>query len=444
MRHSAMARLGVMGLLTVALLIPLMMVQATVSERAARRDEAVREISATWGAPQTIGGPILSVPYRSTWTDASGKVQQASHRLHLLPSALQVRGRVVPERRRRGIFEAVVYRTTLDVSGTFIRPDFAQVEIAPNAVEWDRATVSVGVTDPKGVGTRGLLTWRGSRVPFMAHVADVGLVAAGIQATAPGLAELPAGTPVPFAFQLDVGGTRSLHFLPAGDETTVELTSDWPHPSFNGAPLPQTRSADQSGFSARWTVTDLGRAYPGRWTTVGLDKAALAARAEASAFGVTLLTPVDIYQQAERAVKYAVLFIVLTFMIFFLWEVFQATLLHPVQYLFVGFALCLFYLLLVSLSEHIGFDTAYLLSSSAAMLVIGGYSRAVLQGSRQALSVVLSLAGLYGFLFLLLRLEDYALVAGAIGLFAILAFVMFITRRFDWYELRLHTSDTHQ
>jgi inner membrane protein len=161
------------------------------------------------------------------------------------------------------------------------------------------------------------------------------------------------------------------------------------------------------------------------------------ARAEASAFGVSLLQPVDIYQQAERAVKYAVLFIVLTFLVFFLWEVFQAALLHPMHYAFVGFALCLFYLLLVSISEHTGFDTAYTISAVAATGLIGGYSRAVLKGNRQAGSVVSSLATLYGFLYLLLRLEDYALLAGSVGMFVVLALVMFVTRRMDWYSLRL-------
>ena len=160
-------------------------------------------------------------------------------------------------------------------------------------------------------------------------------------------------------------------------------------------------------------------------------------QSNASAFGLTMVRPVDVYQQAERAVKYAVLFIVLTFLVFFLWEVFSATLLHPMQYAFVGFAMCVFYLLLVSISEHAGFDTAYALSASVTTLLIAGYARAVLGGLRQGTSVCAALATLYGFLYLLLRLEDYALLAGSVGLFLVLAFVMFITRRMNWYELKL-------
>jgi inner membrane protein len=168
----------------------------------------------------------------------------------------------------------------------------------------------------------------------------------------------------------------------------------------------------------------------------------LAARARASAFGVTLIEPVDIYQQAERAVKYAFLFVVLTFLVFFLWEVLGAASLHPMQYTFVGFAMCVFYLLLVSISEHAGFDAAYGISSGVTTVLIGGYAVSVLGGARRGASVLAALTTLYGFLYLLLRLEDYALLAGSIGLFAVLALVMFITRRMNWYDLRLGTHES--
>lgn len=437
MRNSAIARLVVMGVLALALLVPLTMILVTVSERAGRRDEAAREVSSTWGAPQTFGGAVLSVPYVQSWVDGSGKPQQAWHRVHVLPNQLRIEGRVVPERRRRGIFEVVVYRAQLQVVGSFLRPQVDELRVPADSLQWDRATLSIGVSDPKGLTSRGTLSWNGRPVPLSADVADVGLFPTGIQASLPSLADLPAGTSLPFTLALDMNGTRELRFLPAAEETTVSLSSEWPHPSFAGAPLPRQRTTGEAGFTADWGATDLGRAYPQRWTSQQMDRQQLAARAEASAFGVTLLQPVDIYHQAERAVKYAILFIALTFLVFFLWEVFQATLLHPMQYAFVGFALCLFYLLLISISEHTGFDTAYLISSSSATALIGGYSRAVLNGTRQAVSVVAALAGLYGFLYLLLRLEDYALVSGSIAMFVVLAFVMYITRRMDWYNLQL-------
>jgi inner membrane protein len=287
-----------------------------------------------------------------------------------------------------------------------------------------------------------VLEWNEQPSPFSGGVADVGLFTAGIQAPAPGLAATAPNAEIPFSMVIGMNGTRDLRFLPAAQETTIGLTSRWPHPGFTGSPLPQTRTTGDAGFTAQWTAMDFGRSYPAVWTSAEMDRKELLAKADASAFGVSLLQPVDIYHQTERAVKYAALFIVLTFLVFFLWELFQAALLHPVQYAFVGFALCLYYLLLVSLSEHVGFDTAYVISSVCATALIGGYSRAVLHGTMRAASVIASLAALYGFLFLLLRLEDYALVAGAAGLFAVLALVMFVTRRMDWYDLRLGTRGT--
>jgi inner membrane protein len=234
-----------------------------------------------------------------------------------------------------------------------------------------------------------------------------------------------------------VKGTRDLRFVPAAGESAVSLKSGWPHPSFAGTPLPDARTVQDSGFTAQWRVQDFGRPFAAQWTSHDMNRDQLAASAAASTFGVGLIQPLDIYQQSDRAVKYAVLFVVLTFMVFFLWEVFSATLLHPMQYAFVGFAMCVFYLLLVSIAEHLGFDAAYLIASSVTTALIAGYARAVLRGAAQALSVLAALSVLYGFLYLLLRLEDYALLAGSVGLFLVLALVMFITRRMNWYEMKL-------
>jgi inner membrane protein len=260
---------------------------------------------------------------------------------------------------------------------------------------------------------------------------------------APGLDAMEDGVTVPFSFKLAVNGTRDFQFLPTAEETLVSLTSTWPHPSFVGGRLPGEWNRAPVGFKAAWRVPDFGRPYPSRWTSSDIERnrEGLVGRVNSSAFGVSLIQPVDIYQQGERAVKYAVLFLVLTFLVFFLFEVFRAVLLHPMQYTFVGFALCLFYLLLISISEHAGFDVAYGTAAVATTLVIAGYARAVLKGTRQALSVGASLAVLYGFLYLLLRNEDYALLAGSLGLFLILSLVMYLTRGTDWYNLKLGRAE---
>ena len=437
MRNSAIARLVVMSALTVGLLIPLMWVYNIVTERSARRNGAVAEVSATWGGAQIVGGPVLAVPYSYTWTDSSGRQQPGSNTIHFLPRDLQIEGTLATETRRRGIFEVIVYRTNLKLRGTLVRPDLDAVRPIPERIDWAQASLYINISDPRGLSRRATLNWRGQTVPLSGSTGDVGLFRSGLRAILPDLSTTVAGTALPFEVVLDLNGTRDLRFLPAAGETTVSLTSAWPHPSFVGAALPETRRIENNGFAAVWRVQEFGRPYPSRWTSGEMNRDQLAELAAKSAFGLTLVQPVDIYQQAERAVKYAVLFIVLTFLVFVLWEVFSATLLHPMQYAFVGFALCVFYLLLVSISEHAGFDAAYTLSSLVTTLLIAGYARAVLGGTRQALSVCAALVTLYGFLYLLLRLEDYALLAGSVGLFLVLSFVMFITRRMNWYELKL-------
>jgi inner membrane protein len=432
MRNSATARLVVMTVLTVALLIPIAWVQIIVSERAGRRDVAAAEIGTTWGGPQLVTGPVLAVPYTVVWEDNTGR--RGTCRAMFLPKDLRIEGTLRAETRTRGIFDVIVYHTQLKVSGRFTRPDAN--DIPSDAIDWSRATLNVGVSDPRGLTRRGSLKWNGQDLQFTGGVADVGLMASGLQAALPPLDRLQ-GTEVPFEMTLELNGTRDLRFVPSAAETTVALDAAWPHPSFVGKALPETRQISADGFRANWQVQDFGRPFPSRWKSNEVNREQLLAQANESAFGLALVQPVDIYQQAERAVKYAVLFVSLTFLVFFLWEVFHASLLHPMQYAFIGFALCIFYLLLVSLSEHTGFDVAYVASAGVTTLLIAGYARSVLGGLRQGLSVCAALAALYGFLYLLLRLEDYALLAGSVGLFLILAVVMFITRRMNWYELKL-------
>ena len=440
MRTSALVRLAVMGMLMLGLMVPLVMVQGVVSERAGRRDEAVAEVGRGWGGAQTVGGPILALPYRYTWVDREGRSKAGNAHAYFLPAAVSIEGPVEPEVRRRGLFEVVVYRSRLRVAGRFAPPSFAGLHPQPDQIHWEEATLSFGVADPGGIARLVTATTNGNEEAFAPGIADVGLFAAGVQAPVRGLS--PSTGPVPFAFEIDLNGSRHLRFLPAGNDSSVHLSSPWPHPSFVGGPLPESRTIDTRGFDATWRVPYFARGYAPRWTSVDLDRERLKGQASASAFGVTLLQPVDIYQQTERAVKYAGLFIVTTFVIAFLWEIVRAALLHPIQYLFVGFALCVFYLLLLSLSEHVGFDRAYLSAAAATVGLLAWYWSRVVNGVRHGWLMGLTLTGLYGFLYLLVRLEVYALLAGSLGLFGLLAVVMYLTRRVNWYDLRLGTADS--
>jgi inner membrane protein len=435
MRTSALARLAVMGALLLALMFPLWMVEGVVSERAQRRDEAVKDVSEHWGGAQTIGGPVLSVPYETKWTDATGIERRAEGRAFFLPSRLDIRGTVAPQVRSRGLFEAVVYTTHLTVTGQFARPDWSAIRPVPDRILWEQATLAIGVSDPRGITRRVTMTGNGVEEPCAPGVGAVGYFSSGVHAPLHGYS---ASSPtVTFSLTLDVNGARELRFVPAGDDTSVHLESEWPHPSFSGAPLPETRQVGSTGFSADWRVPYFARGYSQSWSLNDVNFERMRAQADASAFGVALIRPVDIYQQAERAVKYAALFIVMTFVIAFLWEVGRGALLHPVQYLFLGFAMCVFYLLLVSFSERIGFDVAYLTAAVATIALLAWYWSRIVTGRWQGPLMALVLTAVYSYLYLLLRLEDYALLAGSVGLFIMLALVMFFTRRVNWYDLRL-------
>jgi inner membrane protein len=310
---------------------------------------------------------------------------------------------------------------------------------APDEILWDQATINVGLTDPKGVARTIELSWNGQPQQFVPGVAHTGLFSTGVHAPAPGVSDR-AGA-LRFDLALDVKGTRELRFVPGGNETTVQLTSPWPHPSFLGLP-PETPRVEAGGFAASWRVPYFGRGFAPMWKSGDAsDGEQLSRLADASSFGVALVQPVDIYVQTDRALKYAVLFIVMTFAISFLLEIAGGALVHPIQYMFVGFALCMFYLLLLSIAEHRGFDIAYAAAATVTIVLLAWYWSWVLNGRRRGFMMGASLTALYGYLYLLLRLEDYALLAGSLGLFAMLALVMFLTRRVDWYRLKLGNAE---
>jgi inner membrane protein len=440
MKTSALARIAMMAVLLVVLLFPLMLIFGLVSERAGRRNEAAREVSAQWGDAQTISGPILSVDFRTiSGTGVDGKPLYVTDRAVFLPVALRVDSDVMPETRRRGIFEVIVYRSRLKVSGRFASPEFSRWRVDPDNVLRATGTLSIGVSDPRGITGPIALSWNGGARSLVPGTPDVGLSLRGISAAVP----LPETGDLTFDLTLETNGTRELRFLPAGNDTFIAMRSSWPHPSFVGAPLPHQRTISDRGFTAEWNVPYYGRSFATSWSVNTINREQLRAATDASAFGVSLVRPVDIYQQAERAVKYAVLFIVLTFVIAFLWEIIHGVPVHPVQYIFIGFALCVFYLLLLALSEHIGFDVAYVVAAAANVALIAWYWSWVIHGgSRHGLLMAGALTGLYGYLYLLLRQEDHALLGGAIGLFVMLALVMYLTRRIDWYTLTIGREES--
>jgi inner membrane protein len=434
LRYPAMVELIILGVVVLVLMIGLVMIGGLTRERSNRASSVRAEIASSWGQRQTIGGPVLIVPFRVPYVDTYGKVQVRKERARFLPQQLKTSGTLQPQPRHRGIYETVLYGASLDIDGVFARPDFSAWNIPAQDVLWSEAVVTMGITDLRGIRGNPVLRWNGGNANFSGGSADARLWNSGLTAAVPLSADLAESR---FSVKLSLNGSEEIRFLPLGGETIVELHSAWPDPSFSGAYLPESRTVTQSGFKARWNVSSLARSYPQRWRDSGEeDENAIMAIAP-SAFGVGLFSPVGHYQKTERSMKYGVLFIVLTFLTFFLYELLSPVTLHPVQYFLVGGALCLFYLLLLGISEHATFGIAYAIGSIATIALISLYGLALLKSRVRMLGLTGVLALLYGYLYVLLQLEDWALLMGSIGLFLILALVMYATRRVDWGSAHL-------
>ncbi len=418
----------IITVLTLALLIPLGMIRFQIRERQETRDYAEDEIVISWGGEQSIGGPVITVPYLERIKDDKGDIEEITRYARFLPDILNIKGQIEPELRHRGIYEVTLYTTDLTLTGTFSRPDFSEWRIPDKDILWEEAFLSIAFPDMRAIRNRVSLSWDTRTFAFRAGSEQIGLYNGEIWTTIPDLKE---GENHDFSVDLKLRGGRVLYFLPLGDETKVNLASSWPSPGFTGAFLPNTRDLSEEGFIASWYITSLGRNYPQKWKENEVDMSSL----EASGFGVNLVVPVDTYLKSTRSVKYGLLFIVLPFLTFFLFELLSGKKIHPFQYLLVGFAVCIFYLLLLSLSEHLGFNVSYLLASSATIGLISFYSSAVLITWRKASMLTVILCALYIYLYVVLQSEDYALLIGSLGLFGILGAVMFITRKLDWYGL---------
>jgi inner membrane protein len=428
---STIGKMLMIGVLLLVFLIPLQMIRSLIEERNATRMEAEGEIIRSWGGEQILAGPVVVVPYLYRIEDEEGQVEELVDRAFFLPEALVVSGSVDTEKRSRGIYEVTVYTTDLEVSGSFPALDFRDWRIAEKDILWEDASLVVELPDMRGLQQRVTLQWDAHRLPFTASQGELGLFGGEISAALPvgaGDAFRPGHS---FSFGLHLQGGRSLSFLPLGEENRVHLVSTWTSPNFNGAFLPAERSYGEKGFEADWYVLSLGRGYSQSWLQGEVNEPVLLG----SAFGVELMIPVDTYLKTLRSVKYGILFVLLPFLTFFLFETASGRRIHPFQYLLVGLAVCLFYLLLVSVSEHLSFDWTYLVSSLATVALITFYSAAVLSAWRRAWVLALVLGAGYVFLYAALKSEDYALLIGSLGLFVILSAVMVLTRKLDWYRL---------
>lgn len=430
LQRSVTGKVLFIGFLVVSLLVPLGMIEGLIRERRQHYETARADVASAWGAAQVVGGPILIVPFRFTRPGLAEPLTLTDE-LYALPESLRIVGTVTTEERKRGIYGVPVYTARLEITGRLpvprIEGDYDDLEIL-----WSQARIALPLTDARAVLEPPALSSGEGSVAFEAGNERV--KGFGPQLIGP-LAELGLGAltaPQPFTLNLAIRGTGSLDFLPLGAETRISLESNWASPSFTGLHLPSPRDVTARGFTAEWRVLDLGRGYPARWRATQGSPSAVGS----SVFGVALVTPVGVHEATLRAAKYGLLIVGLTFAAYFLFELFAALRLHTLQYLLIGLANCVFYLLLLALAEHLGFGGAYAASAVAATVLVTSYSAAVLRSYARALPVGALLAGLYGYLYVTLRAEDFALLIGAVGAFAALATFMYLTRRVDWFAVR--------
>ena len=423
--------------LVLLILVPLLLVWNTINHRRKRHEQAIQEISQAWSSAQQIVGPVLVLPYSTFVTDKEGKTQAVLKTVAWLPELLEVAISVEPEVRYRGIFEAVVYKADLEFKGSFEllgNEDLAQLNLDKSSeLLWEAANISLGISDVRRLKSPLILTWNETPLDFSPGSGMLDLLPSGIHATSLKLKSLPEKSRVSFAFNLHLDGSKSLSFLPFGKNNSLSMRSTWPHPSFIGSFLPEKRDVSSTGFSANWDISYFGRSYPQHFTSDQLNTAMRTAL-ESSSFGVRFIQPADAYHQSERSVKYGILFIFFTFMVYFLFELISGARIHIFQYALVGIALCTFFLLLISLAEHIGFSYAYWLGAFLVICQISLYSYKIIKTLKGTAIISAVLAALYLYLYVVLQLEDYALLIGASGLFLALGVIMFVVRNVDWYS----------
>lgn len=429
--------------LILALGIPLLLVWGLIGEREQRAAGVRQTVAQEWGGSQYIDGPLLIVPYtvKRVTTDGDKRIEElVERRAVFLPKSLKIGGKATTKVLHRAIYDVAVYTGLLDFEGSFAAPDMNDVAADVQAVRWRDAVLAVAISDVSGLKEAASLSIDGSdKLSFEPSIGVPAVRGGGIHVRLASAAKLftsgaaPGGAPTglnafDFKFQLTLNGSSELTFAPVAEQTTVDIASDWNSPSFMGAFLPNDRTIDTTSFSARWQIPHLARSVPQSWSLSDQDLE----RMSPYAFGVRFIMPVDFYQLVSRAAKYAMMFLATAFMAVFLLEISSPRQVHPVQYLFVGLTMIFFYVLLLSLAEQIGFLWAYLIAALATGGLISLYVARVQASLNKGLVMAGVFFALYGLLYLILQLEDYALLAGAIAGFVMLAVVMFSTLHVDW------------
>jgi len=422
-RNKTLIKGFLIGFLILLMLIPAALVSNLVDERQGRQQQVVEEVSSKWANEQTITGPVLVVPYK-TYVMMDGKSVLRTSSFYLLPETLSINGKAIPEERHRSLYTVMLYKSDLTLGGGFNYADVQKLNIAPENIMWNDSKLMVGIGDARGLEEEVALQWDGTSKQMEAGTVNTSLFKTGLNTPI----SLNPQVNNKFNIHLKLKGSSRLYFTPVGKTTEVALQSAWKSPAFDGQYLPDKQARiSGTGFNAHWKVLQVSRNYPQCWIESNDYEI------EKSSFGVKLIQPADGYAKTQRSVKYAILFIALTFTVFFFIEILQRKQVHPLQYLLVGFALCIFYTLLLSISEYAGFNNAYIIATIATVSLISSYVWGIFKSMKTAAGFTFALTALYSYIFILIQLEDYALIFGSIGLFVILAVIMYYSRKIDWY-----------
>ncbi len=450
-QESIMVKLLSIGFLMLILLIPSSWIDDIIGERQDRAVAVMAEVADKWSGSQTLTGPLLVIPYKVQEVIDRGKegkeVREYVQNAFFLPESLQVSGKINPEILHRGIFDAVVYESALDIKSTFKAPDFKSLSIPEEMIIWKDAHLVLGISDVRGISDQFnfsafnhtlqaepsnnigvIVETKGSQPSFSydrnnapAETFTKNGIIVRLQATS---ADDVTGQ---VAVKLKLKGSNRLDFIPAGKTTTVDLQGAWADPSFDGEFLPASREITENDFKATWKILHFNRPFSQQW--IGQDQ-----HLQSSNFGLKLIMPVDQYQKSMRTSKYSELIILLTFMALFLVEITQKIRIHPFQYILIGAALTIYYILLLSLSEHLGYNLAYGVASVATAAMITAYSRSFLKTWRLTSLFAFVLVIFYTFIFVIILQQDFSLLLGSIGLFLIVGLLMYFSRHVNWYK----------
>ena len=430
LQESVAVKLMLIGILTLLLLIPSSWIQSLIYEREQRQEEAITDIAEKWSGEQLIESPVLQLPYRSQikTVDTAGRITMKAglSTIYLMPELVEINAKVKPEILHRGIFDAVVYNTDIRIKGSFAELELRKSGINPDMVLWDKVKVIAGISDYKGLKSNPKIKIGDSLYVAEPDFSEENLFSNGLAIQAN--VSATKSTALKFDINIELRGSGELNFLHMAKSTNVNLSGNWSNPSFTGNYLPEKRNVNESGFSSNWKMSNFNRPFPQQW----IDNPTLIKQnKEKASFGVKFLLPVDQYQKTTRTAKYAVLIILLSFISLFFIELLNKVKVNLLQYVLIGAAMIIYYSLLLSFTEQVGFAAAYLIASISTVLLVSLFVGAFLRNKKIALAFAAILSIFYIFIYVIIQLQDLALLFGSVGLFITVACLMYFSVRIN-------------